>query len=388
MAYGVDTGQFVPENLGFSLSRNDEGEITYEIPLSAPSLTREEFGPYNTDWYLYRRGNSGQYKLLNAGMITSVNLSKDRDTVLVAGKDWMHYLKRRTYPFDPQAYKDGGWIGWPKQWPAVPGNPVEVTGIVDDLLDAIENASLPAIPNVSATPGPYGALGIVHNNLAMGILTTHYILPGDTATIFDYISEFSSLHNGFDFAFTPYREFRMWAPVLDGSGNFIRPGRDTGTPQYSFGLDRTNETSGAIVSIDWTNDGPEGTYLLGLGKAAKRDSAVWYYKPSIDAYRRLDKVYDFGEMANTDRLLNMLKNQNDLYPQRKLSLTLLNPEFLSPSLYTEGRPFTLIGNRVNVQFDFSPYWYVNSMYLVNKISWTVDQDQNEEVELELEIIYE
>jgi hypothetical protein len=392
----IITGQYVPQNLNFSIRNSEEGEISYEIPLSEPFLGREEFGPYRTDYELYRRGNSGQYSLITSGMLTSVNLNGDRDSVMLAGKDWIHYLQRRVYPFDPILYRDGGWVDWPKQWPLIDpetlevddADPVEVKDIVEGILEAMQTAMLPALPQVPADTFSRGQLGIIFNNKDTGSKTKYKIFPGDSTTIFDHIKKLSEMTDGFEFDIIPQSlEFKMWSPD-----------RLTDQPVYRFQGVGT-EATGAVVEADWTNDGPEGTVLLGLGTADRKAGAMWYYKPSVDQYRWLDKVYDFGELSFTeqlisgvispeDMLLRMLKDQDDLFPQRKLGISLLNPEFLSPSFYTAGRPRALIGRRVNFRHEWNPYWTVNSDYRVNAINWDVDQNGNEEVELELEILYE
>lgn len=399
---GIITGQYVPENLNFGIRNSEPGDIAYEIPLAEPFLRREEFGPYRTDYQLYRRGNSGQYTLLTEGMITSVNLNGDRDSVLIAGKDWLHYLERRVYPFNPVAYRaggaigTGGWRDWPKQWPEIDpdtmlvedADPIEVRIIVEDILLAMVEALLPAIPGVAADTLPRGQLGIMFNNVDTGKKTKYKVFPGDGTTILDHIKKLSEMVDGFEFDILPQSlEFKMW-----------HPDRLTSQPVYRF-LGVGTESTGQVIEADWTNDGPEGTVLLGLGTADKKAGALWYYKPSVDQYRWLDKVYDFGELSFTeqlisgqispeDMLLRMLKDQDDLFPQRRLGISLANPEFLSPSFYTAGRPRQLIGRRVHFKHTWSPYWTVDSDYRVNAINWDVDQNGNEEVELELEIIYE
>jgi len=404
--FGVVTGQYVPEHLGFSIRNSEAGHISYEIPLSEPFLRFEEFGPYRTDYQLYRRGNSGAYQLLTEGMLTSVNLNKDRDSILVGGKDWLHYLERRTYPFDPVKYRAGDWVNWPKQWPnvqapalATSASPVDVRDVVEEMLDAMNRVTLPPLPGgVPADTNRQNVLPIMFNNKATGTMVMYKILPGDQTTMYEHIKKLSELSDGFEFDILPQSlEFKMWAP-----------GRLQDQPVYRItgvGTPTTSEAAGAVIEADWTNDGPEGTFLVGLGSAGHRVGAVWYYKPSIDRYRWLDKVYDYGDLYNTgdliapgdiedaqsdpeDFIFRMLKDQDDLFPQRKLGLTLLNPEFMSPSFYTGGRPRGLIGQRVHFAHTWSPYWRNDADYRVNAINWEVDQSANESVELELEIIYE
>jgi len=383
-ATGNVVGQYRPDgDFSFSIRNSEVGDLQFEIALSTTGLTFEQFGPYRTDFELYRTGQSGDVKLLTEGMLTSTNLNNDRDSILVAGKDWLHYLERRVYPFDPVQYVAGNWRNWPQGWPHFAsgrvklGNPVEVKDIIEEMLAKMEAVTLPALPGgVDAGPG-MGQLGLIYNNKDTGQTTKYTIMPGDQTTIFEHIQKLSEQVNGFEFDILPgSREFKMWSP-----------GRAQDNPIYRLQL-QGEEATGAIIDLDWTNDGPEGTFLVGLGTAEHRAGAVWYYRPSIEKYRWLDKVYDFGEMANTDLLFGMLKDQQDLFPQRKLGITLLNPEFLSPSFYTGGRPRGLIGQKIFVKAGFAPYWSVDSTYIVNAINWNVDASTNESVELELEIVYD
>lgn len=373
------------------------GDISFEIPLSEPNLTSVQFGPYRTDWYLYRIGQGSAYSLLEGGMLTSVNLNGDRDSVLVRGKSFMHYLERRIYPFSPVQYADpndpNNWRVWPKQWVTPPivngqGNPMELRDIVEDLLEAIETSSLVDLPGgVTGGTDSKFYLGLVYNNPASGLLTKHKIYPGDQTNIYEHIKKLSEQVNGFEFDVLPgTKEFKMYYPVPDS--NPVRISRDRGNAVYRFTVSE-DETRGAVIEADWTNDGPEGTVLMGIGQLGENKvGQSWWYRRSVQKYRWLDKVYDFGSIQYAERLLQMLKDQNDLYPQEKLALTILNPEYLTPSFYTGGRPRNLIGNRIQFNYTWAPFWPVNHYFKVNKITWDVDQSTNERVTLDLEIIYE
>lgn len=388
--FGEDnlTGSFRPENLSFSIKNSEPGEINFEIPLSEPTLRHNQFGPYRTDYHLYRIGSGGNRLLLVEGMVTSVNLNNDRDTILVSGKDWLHYLQRRIYPWNPVAYKNGDWVKWPQGWPHFAnslrekeGNAVEVRQIVEDILERMQTVTLPALPNVApdTTPGR-GQLDIQFNNVNTGVEVRYTILPGDQTTVFEHIQKLSEQAHGFEFDILPgSREFKMWSPD-----------RLQANPIYRFTSMNPvgTEAFGAYTNIDWTNDGPQGTFLVGVGESDHRIGRVWYYGRSIDQYRWLDQVYDFGSIKNDELIFGLLKDQDDLFPQRKLSLTILNPEFLAASFYLGGRPRSVIGQRVNIIHHFSPYWSVNSDHRVNAINWSVDQSTNESIDLELEMIYD
>src|SRR5574339_553830 len=111
--FGVPIDEFRPINLGFDMVRNEAGNVSYELSLGDPYLSRDAFAPWRTTWYLYRGGN-----ILDSGIHTSRNLNEERDTVLVGGKTWLEYLDHRIYPFRPEDYIKDNWRKWPKQWPS------------------------------------------------------------------------------------------------------------------------------------------------------------------------------------------------------------------------------------------------------------------------------
>src|SRR4029078_9533119 len=103
---------------------------------STLGIRANEFAPYAANFEMWR-GNS----LVTDGMVTSINLNKDRDTILVSGKDWKHYLQRRIYPFSPEDYityadatRYACWDTWPKKWVQPDGQTVTVNRMVRDLL--------------------------------------------------------------------------------------------------------------------------------------------------------------------------------------------------------------------------------------------------------------
>jgi hypothetical protein len=115
---------------------------------------------------------------------------------------------------------------------------------------------------------------------------------------------------------------------------------------------------------------------------------VWSYDPALEQFGLYDLVYDYGTMTNPALLQQKLKDQNDIWPQKKMTFSLLNPEYLPNNFYTQGRPRNLIGNTVRVTKDFPPYHKVDAYFRINSIRWAVDPSSNEVADLELMMIYE
>lgn len=367
-------------------------------------IGRDEFGPYRTTYELYRQ-SSGNGICISEGMLTSVNLNFNRDTVLIAGKDWLHYLQRRIYSFDPELYVSGGWVQWPRRWPDVRGthgpvesdNPVDVARIVRQIFLSMRwepppiadyPTGSPPLPYAwpgGNTPETFGTPQFVQNIEDSGETTKYAIYPGDQTTIYDHITKLSEqTDKGFEFDIIPItREFKMWSPRRSASAG-------TSQPWYHFRPGVIPETDN-ITAFDWTNDGPDASYLIGLGSGGKTGAkvgAVWTDIDNVFEFGRMDLVYDFGELQYPDMIVQMLKDQNDLHPQKKLELQIFNPEFLPLNFYTGGRPRILMGGVVWVTFDFTPYHKVDAYFRINAIKWQVDKSTNEYVDLELEMVYE
>lgn len=349
-------------------------------------IGRDEFGPYRTLYEVWRQ-SSGAGVCVSDGMLTSINLNFNRDTVLISGKDWKHYLQRRIYPFTPEDYitynaaaKHMFFDKWPKKWMTVTQGPIPIKRIIRDLLLSMRTGEpVDELTTDRPTATALGVPDITWNiSTTGGTEGTYKIYPGDETTIYDHIQKLSEMKDGFEWDILPItKEFKLWMPTKYSEN----------VPVYTFQV-TGDETGGAITDFDWTNDGPDGTYLLGLGSGRHKIGATWTYIPSLEKFGRYDLVYDYGEVQGYDMILQKLKDQNDLHPQKKLTLTILNPEFLPTNFYTADRPRSLIANTVRVIRDFAPLHKVDAYFKINAINWSVDQSTNEYVSLELMMIYE
>jgi hypothetical protein len=300
------------------------------------------------------------------------------------------------YPFNPEHYVTFQdefelhyWYRWPKKWYEPIGLPgdVPVKRIVRDLLTAMRTGLPVDYRNTMGyganLPTANGVPPITWNiDVEGGEMAKYKIYPGDQTSIYDHIQALSEMtEKGFEWDITPLTlEFRLWMPR-----KWIHD-----APVYTFRSTGV-EGDGAIIEFDWTNEGPEGTYLYGYAAVDYKVGAHWTYQRSLDQHGRYDLVHDFGKIANYDVLLQKLKDQNDLWAQKKLSLAIYNPEFLAPTqpnFYTGDRPRSLIGNTIRVTHNFAPYHTVDAYFRINAIKWSVDPSSNETVTLELEMVYE
>lgn len=405
-ANGNIVGEFSLMAPEVEIRNSEPGGFSGELALSQKwrgsltrGITRDAFAPYRTHYELYRQ-STGTGVCISAGMVTSINLNFNRDTILIGGRDWIHYLQRRIYPFDPQLYKSGGWTQWPRQWPDVQGaygashfdnpNPIDVSIILRELIQSTQfdpptETDPNNFPISPQWPGgaadTFGRLRITSNIPELFQTTKYKIYPGDPTSIYDHIKKLSEMvDQGFEFDIHPLtRQFQVWNP---------RRNATQGLPYYVFMSGHDFEGDGQVIEFDWTNEGPEGTYLVGLAQKDKRVGQVWTTDDNRSEFGRMDKVYDFGEISNDEMVLQLLKDQNDLHPQKRLQVAILNPEFLALNFYTGGRPRALLGATVGAFARFDPYHTVNADFRINAIKWSVDNSTNEDVSFELEMVYD
>lgn len=362
--FGIPIDDFRPISPGFSMVRNEPGDITYELSLGDPFLGRDAFAPWRTTWYLYRGGN-----ILDSGIHTSRNLQEERDTVLVGGKTWLEYLDHRIYPFRPEDYIKDNWRKWPKQWPGDKADPsVEVRDIVETIIqDMLDD-------------DPDYAPPIIIANRDTGLKTRYKIFPGDSTTVLGHIRTLSEQTEGFDYDILPVElEFRMYGPPNR---------RDQGSPVYHFFPSMPGD--GGPITFDWTDEGPVATNTIGLGTGGPKGLKLGKsktYIPSKQKYFRTDVVVDVGSVADQDMLDGIIDARKDRHPQKKATLSIENPEFTVPNFYTGGRPRSLLGNRIRITRNYG-YHLVDAYFIINAINWQIDNSGNEQVDLDIEMIYD
>jgi hypothetical protein len=400
-------GEYTLREPTCEVKNSEGGGFTGEIALGqkrrqSPNvgIGRDDFAPKRT-WYELWRQSSGSGVCVSDGYLTSVNLNRDRDSILIAGEDWKSYLDHRVYPFAPEGYvefdedkEEMYWDKWPKKWAYPTGDfitsRVSVQRVVRDLMLSMRTGRPIDIKTATLNPSVLtqaNALGVPSFPLSISFVgegnDLHYkIYPGDQTTILGHLNAIGEAATyGFEWDVEPItRTFRMWQPrryPLDVAVFAFAPSDDP--------------NDGMVVDFDWTNEGPAGTYLLGLGQAERtgyKVGAIWSYDPALEQFGRYDLVYDYGTMVHPEYLLDKLKDQNDIWPQKKITFSLLNPEFLPMNFYTQGRPRNLIGNTVRVTKDFPPYHKVDAYFRINSIRWQVDASSNEVADLELMMIYE
>jgi hypothetical protein len=360
-----------PPQLKWEIRNGEPGSISCEIPIGMEQydgtpLRRDCIVPWHTDWYLYR-GNT----LRGSGIVSSINLADDRDSVLVSGIDWLGYLEHRIYPFDPKAYvNDRDWTSWPKKFGTGPTGTVDAKVVVEALLTAMFEVTLGAPFNFSSA---FYTPPFIYANRNTGVDVRYKILPGDERTILEHIQTLAENSTGFEFDILPHNlEFKLYAPD-----------RDQGTPVYRF------TDTNRLIELDWTNEGPLATVtvIIGAGSSLKRGVIRSHFE-SVIRYRWTDRIGDAGQVASQAALEDAAAGEQfaDRFPRKRASYAIIQPELLTPNFWTGGRPRTLIGNRVRVTHDFYNFHKVDADYRIMALRIEVDENGNEKVYVESEMI--
>lgn len=370
-----------PENLHFLLQLGElgPGAIDYEVSRHAkndddsPVVTEDFVGPYRTDWLLKR---SDLDDPIMGGIHTEVG-GQDGETpmeaVQIAGKDWLHYLEHRVWPYD--ATLSG--VDWPDGFRfKVTGG--EVCQIVKDVLETVRDlsANYPAAPDVLG-PNPSYSLGFTVEADDTGVDINHEITPFDATSIFQRVQTLSQMgktRGGFDFYATWDKIIKLVAPEIG----------DPGAPIFALHVDATNHLAN-MLSAGFTNTGPEATHVLGVGAGTStQQGAINKHFPASSAvFRRLDKIADFGDVKNLDVLesLTSLELAFGSNPVHRIPIEVDPRNF--EGFWVKTRP----GKYVAVEYDFGLHT-VDSIQRIISMDCNVNQEGDERVVLAFNQFYD
>lgn len=370
-----------PENLHFILNLGQVGvnTIEYELSLDAKdvdgddAVSRDMIGPYRTDWQLCSSGLSDP---LMAGMHTSwsgLDGEEPIDAVQIAGKDWLHYLERRVWPYDATL----SYINWPDGF-RFKVKAAEVGQIVKDVLETVRDlsANYPAAPDEFG-PNPSYSLGFTVDADSTGFTTNYEITNFDSSNIYSLIQTLSLMgltRGGFDFLMTWDKVFKLIYPEIG----------DPDSPIFTLEVDATSHIAN-LLSIGFTNTGPSATHVLGTGAGTSNQQGGInkHFRASSAVFRRLDKVEDFGNLKNLDTLekLTSLELAFGSNPIHEIPIE-VNPDDI-PGFWANTRP----GQYVDVVYDLG-FHKVNSTQKIVSMDCRVAEDDSEIVQLSFNQFYD
>ena len=297
---GGVVGTWKPLDVEFQKTQNEAGSVTGAFARSDPTVTRNFFGPYRNDWFLYRDA-----RVIGSGPITQAGWQDTNEGIITfAGKTWEHLLEKRIWYFDPEEpvyetmisnfiYRSGIEVPADKK-------PVlrKLELIVEDLLENV-------MENGNSSDPIYTVVGNTGSEQM-----TYEIFPFDTTSILQHIKTISEQDNGFDFevqydsAFN--LDFRIFHPIKESEG-------------IVYHLNRTN-----IQSLEFTNDGPLGTrnYVIGDGVLAGNWGIIDEYIPSSERFRTIESVTRFGRVRDRDALEKLADSEAGRTKEPVLSVNL------------------------------------------------------------------
>jgi hypothetical protein len=327
----VRIGELAPINLRFDQTLDEVGTINFDLPQAHPLCRRDRLQPYITDFYLYRDA-----LLLMAGMITAVKMSNQDEIIEIAGKDWMHYLEIREYPFDPS---NPLLFDFQKQ-------NADVYQIIEDMLDVVL-----AEPN---------SLPLIYDNGLLGVTINYKIELADTEDILSKIKNLADQHPiGFDYEVTPDRHFIMHSP------------------QKGSAIDYPLEKDNNVYTIDVTDNGPKGNHVLATGAGTSNKlAAVTDDDVSQAMFRRIDTSQDFGNIVDQSFLDGKTLEVQQYAGQPLFEFDIVILPQAAEDIYLSIQ----LGDTVPVRGDFR-YMQIDSPHRVVSRKVKVNEQGDEEITL-------
>lgn len=325
-------GEAFPNNLEFAIYLSRTGYCNYDLDTGAFLARRAYTAPYLTDFRL----QYGETDIMG-GLHTAVSFDElEGHVIKVAGKDWLHYLEKRQYPFDPNSSTFEPYLVSDR----------DLFLIVEDILDTVL-----AEPN---------SLAFTYDNGSCGQTANYKIEPGDTGNIMDKLTELAGGNPGFDFEATPDRQIILYYP---------KKGTTVGIPLVG-GMN--------ITELRYTNNGPQGTHTLGMAQGAS--SRMGYVVDSWNQpeYRRLDISEELSNVSEEADLQAKTQGASDRN-------AVPSTEFTAKVILENLNPFEElhVGDTALVQADIE-YDTINDYYRIVGIQCSPTDEGDYEVELTLD----
>ncbi len=322
-------GEVSPNGLEFGIALNEVNYCNYDMSLSDPMASYSLCRPYLTDFNLYRDN-----LLIMGGLHTEVAPDLDERVLKVSGKEWLHYLEKRQYPFDP-------------------ANPTAslVTYFNTDAFTVVENILNTVLALSNSLP-------LTYSNGTSGLLVNWRIDPGDTDFIYDKIKALGDASPGFDFEIAPDRTFLMYSPKKSIVSNFtVEDGRN-------------------VTKLTYSDTGPDYNHLTGYGQGtASKLGVVKDDTSSRATYRRLDGSVDYGDVSS-ETLSRQAQGdiERGAVPVVHLSATIKPSE--ADSFWSNVQ----VGYVITVIAD-TEYVQINDTFRILNLTCRVNEQGDEEIDL-------
>lgn len=380
-------GNFVtlfPENLEFDHQIRGEGNVSYQISFSAtdvddnPIVTGHDFiGPWRSYWRL----RCGTIAII-AGVITPWNTKLGSDFMSVNGKTWEAFFARWQYPFDPRpahvndyrfpaSYQNDELVGTGVDTPAglaYQASNRDVLRILGDIISTTMNVPNRMIFDLSEL------------STLSGTKTNYQLSLGDTSFMDSLFNDMSELGNGFDWWIGHDLKIHVGIPYRFG---------DPANPAIWLTID----DDFPVVDLDFTNNGPVATHVLGRGAGLAAQTTLgraYGYDPAQVQFTRLDQSYDFGDIRNATQLSKRTQKQlsQDLQPKHDIPLQ-LDPAVVEDHL-ADGTNFWSrfrVGRAIYIDRELIAH-RIDSPQQIKSFSCKVTNEGNALVDVTLDQIYD
>ena len=395
----------VGDSLRWGYRATDIGDINYELALSDQALIDagpDSFAPYRTDWRLGMNVEGGGWNTIHAGIHTNAGLRPRSGVVSAQGKDWAHWLEQplffaNTYatqwtsgdlknitklfnrgvknadPFNARGFcTESNVVQVAKIWVGIKGATQRT--VIEDLI-AFSNVGTDAIVISPSFSGPASK---------WNSLLSYEIMMQDETDLLEHIKTLAAMSDPYGYDF-----YMDW----DKTMYFFGPRRETSTVTWTLTAENVVEAS--VPDFDWVNNGPLGTYMMGLGSGSP---ALWYLKydqPTIDLYRQWLRIVRVADTyATTVKDLSDAIKQIQYqtvglkfgFPHKDLKLTVY-PSLLNPTDKGDGFR-NHCGDVVRFKWAIPPYHTIDAFFWITEQEFHGDAAGNYLCDLGLEQIYE
>lgn len=384
----ISTHTPVGGTLAYNFIANGVGDITYQIAMEEYdrlNLPANAFAPYKTDWRLQQRVSNGPWESIMGGIHVPVNIRNDEDAINVAGRDWAHWLEQPVW-FDYYNYdwNQAGSTYATRRRDVIKASRSTPSGVIQNIavlafapgvsqktmISTLLNNTNRGTNPVKITPVFTGSAGA--DNLT---LQAYIIVFQDETTVLQHINNVAALDNPYGFDWTMNWNKRM---EFFGPHKIVVEAPD---PIWTITKDSIYEQP--ILDLDWTNNGPIGTHVVGLSIGSP---ALWHHKrdqDSVDLYREWLKLERVGDQyIKSPEMKYAVDGLQYIHPHKDITITIL-PEVID--VYSGFKNH--VGDVVRLKWDFPPYHEVNAYYWINSQRFSSDPAGNWKCDLGLQQIY-
>lgn len=382
-------GTFNPLQPRFAFRVNDIGDLSYELALTNPQVTRDAFAPKRTDFRLQVSHDGAFWQTIMGGFHWPVALNNEEGTVKIQGMDWAAYLDQPMW-FPAYEINARDLVGptntikqimkeadsWAKVWIGKPGtdrpgvtfNATQQT-IVEDLINLVANGNDGTL-NINTT--------FTGDGTGWSEVLNYQIMFQDETTILDHIKAISDLDDplGFDFFMNWDKTLVCYNPMRSASIASINP---------IFEITRGPDSP--LVALQWENQGPIATHSVITGPGSPAWWAVKTYGPSVDTYRRWLKISKLGGNYRMPKQVDSAARGNlDRFPHKELKMT------VKPDAFDLNDPTAffhpLIGEALYIDVDFPPYHRINANFWIVGQDFSTDEAGNWTCDVSLQQVYD